>query len=119
MHTRRASRRTVLTALCGLIVGSTTNENGVAAASDEPSDPGRSGATDDGPTIDDPDERWWRAGTGTSGPTLADGGAFVATEGGAVLSLDAADGEERWRIAVDDDVVGSPATDGAVVYIGS
>ncbi|WP_331234674.1 outer membrane protein assembly factor BamB family protein [Natronorarus salvus] len=120
MHTRRTSRRSVLAAFCGLLVGSATIDgDGVAGASEDPSgtDPGRSGATADGPTIDDPTERWWRDGTATSVPTLADGAAFVATEAGELLSLDTADGEERWSLPVSEGIEGAPATDGDAVYL--
>lgn len=122
MHTRRASRRTVLRALCGLAVGKGTTDGGreVATASeDDPSgaDPGRSGATDDGPTVDDTDERSWRERPGVSVPTLVDGVAFVGTGCREVLSLDPADGEDPRSIRG----VGTQgvAADGRTVTIGS
>lgn len=118
MDTRRASRRTVLTALCGLFVGSTTNDDGTAD-DDEAADHGRFEGGDDGPTIGDTEGRSWRAQTGVSGSTLVEGVAVVATEGGELLSLAGAEDEERSSVAVAAEVVDPPATGGEAVSVAA
>lgn len=51
---------------------------------------------------------------------VAGGLVFIGCEyNGALLALDAATGEERWRFTTDDPIRVAPATDGERVFVGS
>jgi len=63
----------------------------------------------------------WRVDVGSairSQPALVDGTLYVATDGGAILALDAGTGAERWSHDAGDGLASSPAVvDGLVVAV--
>jgi len=76
-----------------------------------------------GPGITGRPYRAWRfetTGELYSSPAVSNGLVFVGTKSGFIYALDAATGEERWKVALGDYIVrSSPAVIDGSVYIGS
>src|SRR5829696_3418275 len=50
-------------------------------------------------------------------PAVADGVVYAGGGEGILLAVDAASGQERWRLAVGGEAIGAPAVAGGLVFV--